>query len=78
MFHYTADKARIAIPTAHVFGRRDGLWGRHATDLVEMCGGKEAPGVYVYEHGEGHEIPRDEAEEICEVIEMAIAKMMLR
>lgn len=47
-------------------------------DLVEMSGGKGASGVYVYEHDGGHEIPRDEVEEICDVIEMAVAKVVLR
>jgi hypothetical protein len=77
MFHFTVDEARIAIPTAHVFGRRDALWRTHAKDLVEMCGGKDADGVYVHEHDGAHEIPKDEVEEICDVIENAVAKAAL-
>ena len=46
-------------------------------DLVEMCGDKRTCGAYVYEHDGGHEIPRDEAENICDIIEMAVAKMIL-
>jgi hypothetical protein len=74
MFHYSVDEVRINIPTAHVYGRRDKLWRTHAMDLVKMCG----RGAFVYEHDGAHNIPRDEAYEICDVIEMAVAKAALR
>ncbi|KAK1826481.1 serine hydrolase-domain-containing protein [Podospora conica] len=64
MFHASVDKVRIGIPTAHAYGRKD-PWREHSRDLVELCGGR----TWTYEHDGGHEIPKDEREEICDVIE---------
>jgi pimeloyl-ACP methyl ester carboxylesterase len=73
MFHHTADEVRINIPTAHVYGRYD-PWRMHSKDLVKLCRDEAA---YVYEHDGGHEIPRDNTEDICDVIEMAVLRAIL-
>ncbi|KAH8703110.1 EF-hand calcium-binding domain protein [Talaromyces proteolyticus] len=50
-------KSRIAIPTLHVIGERDGFVD-DARQLVEFCC-KQTAEVFV--HSGGHELPRDEA-----------------
>lgn len=67
MFHASVDKARIAIPTAHIYGRQDS-WRPHSLDLVALC---ERP--VVFEHDGGHEVPISASEQICDVIEEVVA-----
>ena len=73
MFHPTVDTVRINIPTAHIYGRKD-PWRRHSLDLVRLC---RKEGTSVYEHSSGHVIPKqdDEEEEMCNVIETAMASI---
>ncbi|KAF1985909.1 alpha/beta-hydrolase [Aulographum hederae CBS 113979] len=63
MWHHTADEARIGVPTAHFYGRRD-RWKSNSLDLLELCSGETS----VYEHEGGHEVPRDEAEAMAKVM----------
>lgn len=70
MFHPTVDSIRIEIPTAHIYGLKD-PWRLHSKDLVRLC---SEDLTSVFEHDSGHDIPRSVSEEICDVIEMAIAR----
>ncbi|KAJ6028406.1 Serine hydrolase FSH [Penicillium herquei] len=65
LFHADVDFVRITIPTAHVYGRQDRVWRQQSMSLVMLCSGQ----ILRYEHGGGHEIPRDDAEAICDLIE---------
>ena len=69
MLHASVDDVRIAIPTAHIYGRTD-PWRLHSRDLVGLC---DEAKVWIYQHDAGHEIPRDESEEICDVIESVLS-----
>lgn len=69
MFHPAVDSIRIQVPTAHIYGWND-PWYLHSKDLARLCSENLTS---VYEHDGGHEIPRSESEEICDVIETAIA-----
>jgi Serine hydrolase (FSH1) len=73
MFHPSTDPVRIAIPTAHIYGRKGGdAWRAHAMDLVTLCS-KE--GRMVLSHDGGHEVPRGPGvnEEVCDVFEAVVA-----
>ncbi|KAJ5205403.1 Serine hydrolase FSH [Penicillium cf. griseofulvum] len=65
LFHADVDTVRIRIPTAHIYGRRDLLWRQQSLAMIQLCGGK----VYRFEHAGGHEVPRSQAEEMCDLIE---------
>ena len=69
MFHPTVDSIRIQIPTAHIYGQKD-PWYLHSKELVKLCSKDVAS---VFEHDGGHVIPRLLSEEICDVIETAVA-----
>lgn len=69
MFHASVDSARIAIPTAHIYGHRDS-WRYHSVELIALCNGPKV----VFEHDGGHEVPRAASEEICDVIEEVVVK----
>lgn len=68
MFHASVDTLRIAIPTAHIYGRQDS-WRHHSLDLIALC---EEP--VAFEHDGGHEVPSSASEQICDVIEEVVAK----
>ncbi|MCJ1396152.1 hypothetical protein MMC18_009041 [Xylographa bjoerkii] len=70
MFHPSVDDFRIEIPTAHIFGLRD-PWYLHSGDVLKLCLRDRAS---VFEHDYGHEVPRFLNEEICDVIETAVAR----
>lgn len=53
-FHPAVDKQRIAIPTAHIYGRRDPYYNQ-SLDLIKLC---ESKWVSRFEHSEGHNVPR--------------------
>ncbi|KAK1702954.1 serine hydrolase FSH [Colletotrichum lupini] len=69
MFHSTSDEVRMDIPTVHIFGRRD-PWYLHSKDVLELACAERAS---VLEHCYGHEVPRHLSEEICDLIESAVA-----
>lgn len=71
MFHASVDDVRITIPTAHIYGRSD-PWRPHSVDLVGLC---DSGKVWAYQHDGGHEIPRDESEEICDTIESTLSTL---
>lgn len=68
LFHADVDTVRIRIPTAHIYGRHDTLWRQQSLAMIQLCSGK----VYRFEHGGGHEVPRSEAEEMCNFVEELI------
>ena len=70
MFHPSDSDTRISIPTAHIYGRKD-VWRLHSMDVKELSQREKAS---VFEHDYGHEIPRDYSEEICDTIEIAVAR----
>lgn len=70
MFHPTVDSIRIKITTAHIYGWKD-PWRLHSKDLVRLC---SEDLTIVFEHDGGHDIPRSVSEEICDVIETAVAR----
>ena len=72
MFHPSADDIRIAIPTAHIYGRKD-KWRLHSIDLAKLCRRDLAS---VLQHDGGHEVPRSASEEICDLIETVFAKVV--
>lgn len=71
MFHPSVDEVRIEIPTANIFGRRD-AWRLHSMDLMRLC---DPLMTTTMEHAGGHIVPQNQAEieEMCDVIETAIA-----
>ncbi|KXH25870.1 hypothetical protein CSIM01_12525 [Colletotrichum simmondsii] len=69
MFHSTSDEVRMDIPTVHIFGRRD-PWYLHSKDVLQLACPQRAS---VLEHCYGHEVPRHLSEEICDLIESAVA-----
>lgn len=71
MYHSSVDNVRIEIPTVHIFGRQD-KWRLHSKDLIKLCWKKLAT---VFEHDGGHEIPKPASEDICDAIEVAVAKV---
>ncbi|KAM3436083.1 hypothetical protein MY4824_004561 [Beauveria thailandica] len=70
MLHPDVDTARISIPTAHVYGKKDS-WRRHSMDLVRLCEGSNR---ICFQHDGGHEVPRAASEEICDLFEELIAR----
>lgn len=70
MFHPDVDDVRISIPTAHVHGRKDS-WRQHSRQLVGLCDRSKAK---VFEHGGGHEVPRDAQEDLCDLFEDLVAR----
>jgi pimeloyl-ACP methyl ester carboxylesterase len=70
MFHHSVDHVRIQIPTAHIYGKFD-VWRPHSVDLIALCDGKYA---HIYEHDGGHEVPKGESEEICDIIESTLIR----
>ncbi|KAJ5173756.1 Serine hydrolase FSH [Penicillium coprophilum] len=68
LFHADVDTVRIRIPTAHIYGRRDILWRQQSLAMIQLCEGK----VYRFEHGGGHEVPRSEVEDVCDLIEQLV------
>ena len=68
-------KAKILIPTAHVYGENDPLLNE-SLDLVKMCEGSFASTIM---HSGAHDIPMDEetSKKIKEVIEIAIGKSQM-
>lgn len=73
MFHPSTDLVRIAIPTAHIYGREGGdAWRAHAIDLMALC---EADRRVVLSHDGGHEVPRGQGvnEDVCDVFEAVVA-----
>ncbi|RYP67660.1 hypothetical protein DL771_007127 [Monosporascus sp. 5C6A] len=71
MFHSTADEVRMKIPTVHIFGRQD-PWYLHSKDVLQLACPEQAS---VLEHCYGHEVPRHLSEEICDLIESAVASV---
>ncbi|KAK0702402.1 serine hydrolase FSH [Lasiosphaeris hirsuta] len=71
MFHASVDDVQIPIPTAHIYGRSD-PWRPHSVDLIGLC---DIGKVRTYQHDGGHEIPRDESEEICDTIESTLSTL---
>ena len=71
MFHSTADEVRMKIPTVHIFGRQD-PWYLHSKDVLQLACPDQAS---VLEHCYGHEVPRHLSEEICDLIEWAVASI---
>lgn len=71
MFHPTTDAVRMRIPTGHIYGTRD-KWFLHSKDLAGLCCANLRT---VFVHDGGHEIPKDYAEEICDLIETVSAKI---
>lgn len=72
MFHATVDDVRISIPSAHIIGARD-EWRLHSLDTAKLC---QRESVTVVEHHGGHEIPRDFAEDLCDVVETIVADVV--
>lgn len=72
MFHASVDRVRIQVPTVHVVGARD-KWRLHSLDVLQLCARDLAVS---FEHGGGHEIPRDTAEDMCDLIEGLVAVAM--
>jgi pimeloyl-ACP methyl ester carboxylesterase len=74
-FHAAADAERIAIPTAHIFGRQDPYY-KESLQLVELCAGEL---VSTFEHGEGHWVPRSQvvSNGIARTIETAVRRSEL-
>jgi Serine hydrolase (FSH1) len=73
MFHPSTDSVRIAIPTAHIYGREGGdAWRAHAMDLVTLC---RKEGRMVLSHDSGHEVPRGPgvSEDVCDIFEAVVA-----
>lgn len=70
LFHASATRLRISIPTAHIYGRQD-EWRAHSVSLVGLC----AEPVVCFEHDGGHEVPRGASEEIADVVEEVIARV---
>ncbi|KAI4149384.1 MAG: hypothetical protein LQ340_004663 [Diploschistes diacapsis] len=70
MFHPTVDTCRIAVPTLHVYGKRD-KWRLHSRDLYELC---EPATANCLEHDAGHEVPAAYAEEIADAVESTMFK----
>ncbi|KAK5992003.1 Esterase alnB-like protein [Cladobotryum mycophilum] len=73
MFHSTVDGVKINIPTTHVYGRSD-PWKPHSMDLIDLCSREKA---LIYQHDGGHEIPRDEGEGICDIIESTVIRSLI-
>ena len=74
MFHPDSDPAAIiSIPTAHIIGRRDKLWGEHSKVLADLC---TPTGRSVYDFYGGHEIPKDEdvVADISDIIQTVAAR----
>ena len=74
MFHPSSDPTvRVSIPTAHILGRCDKLWGEHSKMLVQLC---SPEGRSVYDFYGGHEIPKDEdvVVDISDIIETLAAQ----
>jgi hypothetical protein len=74
MFHPSSDPTvRISIPTAHILGRNDKLWGEHSKVLVHLC---SPQGRSVYDFDGAHEIPKDEdvQADISDIIETLAAQ----
>jgi hypothetical protein len=69
-FHPAVDKHRIAIPTAHIYGRQDPYYNQ-SLDLIKLC---ENKWVSTYEHLEGHNVPRASSvtKGIVDAIEKAV------
>jgi hypothetical protein len=71
MFYQGVDAARISIPTAHVYGQKD-IWRLHSIELLELC---DCESAVAFEHDGGHEIPKENIEDICDAIESVVAKI---
>ena len=68
-------KAKLQIPTAHIYGIQDALLNE-SLDLVKMCDESFAS---TYQHGGGHDIPMDEetSKKIRDTIEIAVGKSQM-
>ncbi|GME49769.1 hypothetical protein L6R40_004260 [Neofusicoccum parvum] len=70
MYHPSMDEVRIKVPSVHVIGAKD-KYRLQSLDLVHLCAKETA---LVLEHPGGHEMPpRDMAEDLCDLIETAVA-----
>ncbi|KAK3060500.1 hypothetical protein LTS18_008407 [Coniosporium uncinatum] len=65
IIHRSTDDVCLNIPTAHCFGKRD-RWIGHSKDLADLC---REDSRSVFEHGGGHEVPKNEAESIARTIQ---------
>jgi len=72
LFCVEVEKARIQIPTAHIYGNEDPL--KHESVEVELMSNKNV--AVSYTHKGGHGIPMDEVTSKCisDVIHMAMGK----
>lgn len=66
MWHANATGIRVGVPSVHVYGTRD-EWYAHSVDVAGLC-----EGAVVVEHGGGHEIPREVAEEVVDALEEVV------
>ena len=68
-------KAKLQIPTAHIYGESDKLLSE-SLDLVKMCEGSFAS---TFKHGGGHDVPMDNetSKKIRDAIEIAIGKSQM-
>lgn len=68
--HPQIETARISIPTAHIYGKQDPYY-RQSIELSKLCVGRYSS---VYEHPEGHNVPRSGAvsRAIVSTIEKAV------
>lgn len=76
-YHPDADAARIAIPTVHIYGRKD-RYREQSVRLRDFC--CKLDGLrHEFEHSGGHYIPRDDltSSKIAESIEKAIRRSEL-
>jgi len=55
-----ADRFRLRLPTAHIWGRKDTRYSPDSKVLWSLC---EADKRELYIHGEGHEVPGARAKE---------------
>jgi hypothetical protein len=63
--------ARIQIPTVHVLGARDEMFGEQSVAMVGLC---DARMVEMVKHAKGHEVPREASQEIARAVQRAATR----